>query len=289
MDRLTSAMRWLRPVAPILIVNVFAVLGQVLFGVDNYTPDTWATGWRITVAIGAAIGIESIALYVSWHAHDALLQGTPGAASRLRRWSYLIASVVAAINYSHFAPDGRPTAAAAVFGAFSIVSPWLWGLHTRRARGIQLRREGHADSIAATFSSDRWFNFPIRTLGARRYSIEHGVIDSRIAWTKYNAERAAKIETRRPPNMPADIPAPGKPASPPALVSLARPGRRLAENARTNEQCYASWREWTRSHGRPPKTRVEIRDATGAGNERAKRLHAQMMAEHATPITAGAR
>ena len=174
------------PVLPLLTVTVFAGFGQVLAGVDAYTPSDWDTRLRVLVAIGIAIGLEMIAVYIQWHAHDALLLKATATAARLRRVSYLVAGAVAAFQYSHFAaPGGAPTAASVVFAAFSASSPWLWGLHTRRAQHLQLLREGHADAGGATFSAERWRAFPVRTWKARRFSIDHSINDPRKAWEGY--------------------------------------------------------------------------------------------------------
>lgn len=173
------------PVLPLVTVTSFAGLGQVLAGVGAYTPSNWDTPVRVLVAIGIAIGLEMIAVYVQWHAHDALLLKATATAARLRRVSYLVAGAVATFQYSHFADHWAPTASAVVFAAFSGSSPWLWGLHTRRAQHLQLLREGHADAGGATFSAERWRAFPLRTWNARRWSIDHSVTNPREAWEGY--------------------------------------------------------------------------------------------------------
>jgi hypothetical protein len=165
---------------------------------DHVAPDTWATPARVALSVAAATAFEAIALFVGWHAHDALLMKAHGTARRLRRWSYLIATLVAAANYSHFADGGmRPTAAAVMFGLVSLLSPWLWGLHTRREQHIQLIQERRADEVGAEFSSVRRRNFPIRSYMAYRWSIDHGVTDPIEAWRGYNADRVAKRVARQ--------------------------------------------------------------------------------------------
>lgn len=180
------------PVLPLFTVTVFAGFGQVLAGVGAYTPADWDTRLRVLVAVGIAIGLEMIAVYVQWHAHDALLLKATATAARLRRVSYLIAGAVAAFQYSHFADHWAPTASAVVFAAFSGSSPWLWGLHTRRAQHLQLLREGHADTGGATFAAERYRAFPIRTWKARRFSIDYSITDPREAWEGCRTEAAKK-------------------------------------------------------------------------------------------------
>lgn len=176
-------------VGPLLLVTALAMYGQISYALDEIAPTTWDLPYRILLAGGIAVAVESIALYVQWHAHDSLLNRRTLTAARQRRVSYLIALGVAAVNYSHFADNWQPTPAAVCFALFSASGPWLWGLHTRRAQRVQLSREGQIDSTGAVFSLERFRWFPIRTLLAVRWSIDHGVSDPRVAWEGYNAER----------------------------------------------------------------------------------------------------
>ncbi|SCL33451.1 hypothetical protein [Micromonospora inyonensis] len=112
----------------------------------------------------------------------------------MRRRAYGIAAVVAVVNYSHFDDEGwTPTPFAVGSGMASLLSPWLWGLHTRRAHDMQLLRQELRDETGATFDRRRKRAFPVRTWRAQRWSIEHSVRDPREAWTGYHAERAARL------------------------------------------------------------------------------------------------
>jgi hypothetical protein len=179
-----------RTVAPISLVTCFAVYGQFQFGLDAFRQDWFPL--TVVIAGGAAAAFESISLYVQWHAHDALLRKDTATAAKYRRWSYLLAGVAAAVNYSHFSTGWAPSPAAVMFALFSLSSPWLWGLHTRRAHHIQLSVEGRLDDTGALFSAERWRHFPWRTLGARRWSIDQGITDPREAWESYRVERARR-------------------------------------------------------------------------------------------------
>lgn len=177
---------------PLLLVNGAAVYGQVAFFFEKVAPATWPTPGKLVLAVIIAAAIESISIYVGWHAHDALMNKAGKTAAQLRRASYLIAACVASINYAHFAdftPDNKLglNAAAAAFGLLSLLSPWLWGLHTRRMQNVQLRKEGVVDAAGATFSGDRIRSFPLRSYLARRWSIDNYVTDPKAAWTGYNA------------------------------------------------------------------------------------------------------
>jgi len=195
--RLATAVATVRTVAPLLVVNAAAIGGQLAYAYSE-TPATWPTAVRAAVAIGVATAAESVALYVGWHAHDALLQGAHATAARLRRASYLIALIMAMVNYSHFAGGLlEPTALAVILGVLSSLSPWLWGLHTRRQQHVQLIREGLVDEGGAEFSAERKRAFPVRTWQARRWSIEHHERDPRRAWDGYHRERAARRAERQ--------------------------------------------------------------------------------------------
>ncbi|HEY6117076.1 MAG TPA: hypothetical protein VI172_14075 [Candidatus Dormibacteraeota bacterium] len=181
--------------APLLLVNAAAIYGQVAFFYDSVAPSTWPTIGKLALALVIAGAVESIAVYVGWHAHDALLHKAGTTAARLRRWSYLIAGLVGAINYAHFANWDKNlglNAASAAFGLLSLLSPWLWGLHTRRMQHVQLTKEGAVDATGATFSAERIRSFPIRSAAARRWSIDHYVTDPQQAWEGYNAELRAR-------------------------------------------------------------------------------------------------
>ena len=178
------------PVAPLLVVNGAAMFGQISSYTGLAGKDAPALA-SFGVAALVAAAAEVISVYVGWHAHDALLRKDSNTAARLRRTAYLIAAVIAAVNYSHFTSDLlKPTGAAVIFGVCSLLSPWLWGLHTRRTQHVQLAAEGRVDTAGAIFGAERKRAFPVRTWHARRWSIDHGVSDPLAAWDGYKAERA---------------------------------------------------------------------------------------------------
>lgn len=198
-------------IAPILAVNAGAFLGQVFYVVGDVAPGAWPLAVRLALGTILAGAAESIAVLVNWHAHDALLEEHTATAARLRRASYLIAAAFALVNYSHFAGRGAdltshrtfsvddlaaPTPLAVIVGAFSLLSPVLWGIHTRRAHRIQLKERGHQDCLGATFSAERFRAFPIRTMAARRWSIEHNLADPIKAWAGYNADRLMRLQSQ---------------------------------------------------------------------------------------------
>ncbi|NJP34152.1 hypothetical protein [Micromonospora thermarum] len=189
----------LRPVLPLLLINGGAAYAQAAYAYEEIAPAAWNAPSRVAFAVAFSAALESIAVYVQWHAHDALMLKAHATAASLRRAAWLIAAVVAAINYAHFADGIAPTAAAVAFALLSLLSPWLWGLHTRRAQHVQLLAEDAnlIDDAGVEFSPKRRRMFPIRSLMAARWSIEHNERDPRKAWEGYNAERAARKAARQ--------------------------------------------------------------------------------------------
>lgn len=196
---------WLRAVAPLVLVNGTAMYGQVAAGYKHLTGVDTAPGVKLAVALLVASAAEVIALYVQWHAHDALLRGDTRTAARLRRVSYGIALVIGLVNASHFLGQ---VWAAVVFGLMSASSPWLWGLHTRRARNVQLVADGRADVGGVVFSGERRRTFPILTWKAHRFALRRNITDPQIAWEAFLAERekddACRCRERALPGVPTE-------------------------------------------------------------------------------------
>lgn len=205
-----------RAVAPLLVVNALTVYGQLAYAMEHIAPAAWPLLARVALSVGFAVALESVSLYVQWHAHDALLLRSHSTARSLRRWSFLIAAAVGTMNYSHFAAPGlHPTAAAIAFGMLSLLSPWMWGLHSRRAARIQLLKERRVDDAGAEFSTARKRAFPIRSAKAYRWSIDHGVTDPREAWDGYHG----RVQMDAPVDVPSIESAPVRLTSRPSIGS----------------------------------------------------------------------
>ncbi|MFI6238315.1 hypothetical protein ACIBEF_00385 [Micromonospora sp. NPDC050795] len=189
----------LRPVLPLLLINGGAAYAQAAYAFEEIAPAYWNTPSKVAFAVAFSAALESIAVYVQWHAHDALMLRAHATAASLRRASWGIAAVVGAINYAHFADGMQPTAAAVAFALLSLLSPWLWGLHTRRAQHVQLLAEDAnlIDEGGVEFSPQRRRAFPWRSWQAKRWSIDHGERDPRAAWEGYNEERRARKAERQ--------------------------------------------------------------------------------------------
>jgi hypothetical protein len=175
-------------VLPLIGVNALALGGQVGFATDHL-------GWGLPQAILFGAVLESIALYIGWHAHQALMSGD--SAIKLKAASYLMGAVVGGLNYDHFSgPDWSPTTKSVVFGMLSMVSPWLWAMHGRHANRKRLRELGLVDERAPHFSGGRWVHFPVQTWGALRWGIANNIQDPTAAWAGYQRARLVKAERK---------------------------------------------------------------------------------------------
>jgi len=184
--------------APLVGVNAVAVAGQTMWALDHLTR-------AVVLAVGFAATLESIAVYLAWEAHVALMAGD--AAFRLRLSSYLMAGVVAALNYTHWAPDWTPNAKALTFALFSVISPWLWSIRSRSMHREQLRAKGLIDPRSVRFSAARWVWHPWRTFGAHWQATWDGTIDPGEAIARYNDRRPVVVDrsTATPPAVEATI------------------------------------------------------------------------------------
>lgn len=157
-------------------VNGVAVVGQVLA--------LAGVGWPIWAAVAAAVVIESVAIYVGWHAHVALVEGD--SAARIRLVSYGIGLAVAWLNYSHNDPR-----VAWLYAGCSAASPWLWAMHSRHVHRKQLRAEGLIDPRAPKFSALRWALHPAETAAALWWAVGEGIQSPAVAIAAVRQRRHA--------------------------------------------------------------------------------------------------
>lgn len=152
-------------VGAIVGVNIVAIAGQInAFQAAPFS-------WTVLGAFGAAAVIESIAIYIGYHAHVALIEGD--SVAKLRLASYGIAAGVGAINYHHYAPNWALNDLAVIFGAASMLSPWLWAIHSRHRHRQQLRAQGLIDPRAPKFSALRWLLWRSETWRALRWAVRN--------------------------------------------------------------------------------------------------------------------
>ncbi|WP_440063742.1 hypothetical protein [Streptosporangium sp. OZ121] len=158
-------------------VNLVAVGGQYMVFIALGVP-AWAA------ATGAAI-VESVAVYVSWHAHVALREGD--AAWGLRMRSYLIGAAAAWLSYTHVPETPE------LFAACSLISPWLWAMHSRHLHRQDLREAGLIDPRAPKFSPLRWALHTKETFAAFRWAVGEGVQSPQVAVSVVRERRAVRM------------------------------------------------------------------------------------------------
>ena len=213
--------RWGRlvvAVVPVVLVNAVAFAGQLAF-LRAHLP------WPLAGQLMMAAALESIAVYLAFHAHVAALAND--SALRLRLASYGFAAVIGAMNYSHYAAPGwRPTFAAVAVGLMSAASPWLWAVHSRRASRDQLLAAGLVEPHALRLGATRWLWHPVRSARVMYHATWAGVTDPRQA--------IAGQDARRRRDAPAVAPGAGRDAVPvthsgaPALLPGDAPDARPA-------------------------------------------------------------
>jgi hypothetical protein len=159
---MSNPIAWFRPrisgyraAIPIILVNAVAVIGQLAFLRDHLA-------WGLPGDILFAAALESIAIYLAYQAHLALI--SDDSALRLRLASYLFGAGIGVMNYSHYAgPHWRPTFTAVAVGMMSASSPWLWAIHSRRQSRDGLMARGLIESRALRLGATRWLWHPKRS------------------------------------------------------------------------------------------------------------------------------
>ena len=151
---MTNHRGWLAAI-PVILVNAVAFYGQLAFLRGHLVAP-------FAVQALVAVALESIAVYLAWQAH--LAQLADDSALRLRLAAYGMAALIGAMNFSHYAaPHWRPTFAAIAFALCSVVSPWLWSVHSRRESRDILKARGLIEPHAVRLGVTRWLWHPLRS------------------------------------------------------------------------------------------------------------------------------
>jgi hypothetical protein len=216
---------------PVVLVNGVAFAGQLAFLRDHLP-------WPLAGQLMMAAALESVAVYLAYHAHVAALAND--SALRLRLAAYGFALAIATMNYSHYAgPGWRPTFAAVAVALCSAASPWLWGVHSRRASRDQLLAAGLVEPHALRLGATRWLWHPLRSARVMYHATWAGITDPRQAITGPEATRqhgdapAAPLALRDAPALP-----PGD--APPVTTRRASPRKaRHPSQADTEAQALA--------------------------------------------------
>ena len=184
-DTRTYTIPW-RPVlaaVPVILVNVVAFAGQLAF-LRAHLP------WPLAGQVLLAVTLESVAVYLAFHAH--LAQMANDSALRLRLAAYAFALVIAAMNYSHYAgPGWSPTFAAVALGLMSASSPWLWSVHSRRVSRDQLLAAGLIEPHALRLGGTRWTWHPLRSARVMWLATWEGITDPATAIAKVDGAAVA--------------------------------------------------------------------------------------------------
>jgi hypothetical protein len=141
---------------PVMLVNSVAFIGQFEF-LHTHVP------WILPGQVLFAVALESVAVYLAWHAHIAKMAND--SSGRIMLSAYLFALVIASMNYSHYAgPHWRPTFMAVGLALMSASSPWLWNIHSRRVSRDLLMARGLLEEKAVRLGATRWTWHPYRSM-----------------------------------------------------------------------------------------------------------------------------
>ncbi|HEY6740231.1 MAG TPA: hypothetical protein VI076_15415 [Actinopolymorphaceae bacterium] len=211
-QRLASAKRAADRAVPVLAlvgVNALAITGQLGFALEHLSLPGFGAlnGWPLAVLFAAVV--ESIALFLAYHAARALQRRDSAAGKQTA--AYLVAAVVAAVNYSHWADPGfAPNATAIVFGLVSLLSPWLWGIHAKATNRDQLYAAGEIDPRGPKLSGARWFWHPVKSLRVIAHASWFGISDPAKAVAAWEAAGCPTAIRSRPTVLPATGTYPGE-------------------------------------------------------------------------------
>lgn len=157
-----AAQGWVRRAAPgiaaavpVALVNGTAFIGQFAY-VKDHVP------WILPGQVLVAATFESVAVYLAWHAHLAMMKND--SSTRLKMGAQTFALIMGAMNYSHYASQWHPTVMAVGMGLMSLLSPSLWGVYSRRAARDKLMERGLVEEHAVRLGANRWTWHPVRSV-----------------------------------------------------------------------------------------------------------------------------
>jgi len=188
------------PYAPLFLVNVAAITGQIGWALDHLEIGDAGTVLRWFASIMFGVTAESIALFLQYYANRALLNRDSAASLYLA--AFLVAGLVAAVNFSHWSNPadgeffGKANATAVIFALCSFASPWLWRIHNRAEYREALRSAGEIDSRAVKLSVSRKILYPIRSFQVIRLAAWQGETNPTKAVEMYETRRIAKATVK---------------------------------------------------------------------------------------------
>ena len=166
----------------LLLVNAAAIWGQAGWALSHISekiiPQEWAhaAGFGIALAIGFAMAIEGVGVFLALSADEADEAGLPAGGVRLASyaWGFFVSG---GLNLSHWSFG----AAGIAFAALSAISPLLWGVRARIRRGR---------SIAPS----RRFWHPIRSIALIRAMAWEGIATEEEGIAHLNSQTPAPVE-----------------------------------------------------------------------------------------------
>lgn len=189
------------PYLPLVLVNSAALIGQFTWALEHLKIGDPKSFARVLAALVYAVAVESIALFLQFYANRALRNGD--AAGGLYVAAFLVASGVSLINFSHFYNPDVPLwnlsvqATAFAFALCSLISPWLWRIHSRAEYREELKQRGEIDTRMVRLAGARKVLHPYRSFMTIWDASWEGITNPAEAVAMYNAKRAAKIEAKR--------------------------------------------------------------------------------------------
>lgn len=274
------------PYAPLFLVNVAAITGQIGWALDHLAIGEPGSLVRIIAAVLFGITAETIALFLQYYANRALLNRD--SAGSLYLAAFMVAGMVAAVNFSHWSNPtgneffGQVNATAVVFALCSFVSPWLWRIHNRAEYREALRAAGEIDARAVKLSLARKIMYPVRSFQVIRLAAWYGETNPSKAVEMYetrriakatvrDAEKAARAAEKAQGKTTKEVEAPA-PVETPKPVSVNHSAGNGSLNGRRDLTAHAKWNDGMATYaasvdsGSPLNTR-ELAAALGQKNK----------------------
>ena len=184
------------PFAPLVLVNLAAITGQVGWAYNHLEIGDAGSILRAVVAGLFGMTAESIALFLQFYANRALRNRDSAASLYLS--AFFVAGLVASLNFSHWSNPaegeffGTPNATAISFALCSFISPWLWRIKDRAAHREELKNAGEIDVRAVKLSMSRKIMHPLRSFMVIWYASWDGVTSPAEAVANYEKKREEK-------------------------------------------------------------------------------------------------
>jgi len=184
------------PYIPLMIVNSAALQGQFSWALDHLQVGDPQTIIRTFSALIYAVAVESIALFLQYYANRALKNRD--SAGMLYLSALLVASGVSLINFSHYHEpnaalwDLSAQATAYAFGLCSLISPWLWRIHSRAEHREALKAAGEIDSRGVKLSLSRKIWHPIKSVQVISFNAWSGETNPAKAVEAWETHKSAQ-------------------------------------------------------------------------------------------------